>query len=688
MTSPGGDEGGRTRDFGRITILLSCTAERNRSRFVPRTRSCDIGRPHVGRLILKNVDWSHLSRAIRTEVRNREVHQPLVSMYRWWARRPFSLVSAILDAARISAQSQISDPFSGGGTVAIEAARRGFRVYAQDLNPWASWGLKVSLTAVDPLELANAGNELLEHLRAKQAGAYASTNGTLEALHTFRVRVGKCGSCSEREWLFPYPMLTLASRAANETRAFYGCRRCGVVASHKHGSTSIKCSACGSLLERKSTPSRWFLQSSCSHCGAARTSFALQDIAWQCVLVHWVRTQDRVRFFSAAEPLPTLTNTKRDDDLPRSLLDRIPVGIETSRLLRAGFGRWCDLYPHRQLNVLLSAASTLSSMDLPLEIRDRLALCVAGAAEMPGHLCRWDRFHPKVFEALANHRYSFDGLAVEANLLGATGRGSLEHRIRGSILAARWLQQHIRARTVSYARNIHRLKQRSDAKGQITVAQGSSDRQILPTKSVSLVITDPPYFDSVQYGELAALFSAWLVPTAISPRSGRFVMSKEAVPNRRRKRDASSYRMLLTRILKECRRTLRSRGHLILTYHSTNLYAWDCLSYALAKAGFCVGALAIARTENERDHSKRGKRAFVTDLVIECVRRKKQATIIVPTIPRSSEERELLHVGYALAETRDKGYSELREAFLRRAARIRSRRIKAPSLAPSTGLKR
>src|SRR5207302_11247872 len=133
-------------------------------------------------------------------------------------------------------------------------------------------------------------------------------------------------------------------------------------------------------------------------------------------------------------------------------------------------------------------------------IQDRLCLCIVGAAEMAGHLCRWDRFHPKVFEALSNHRYSFDGLAVESNPLSPIGRGSLRRRLESSVRAAEWLGKNVAAENVV-------AYQRATARGvtskRASVVQGSSERQLLHDGAASLVLTDPPYFDSVQYGELA-----------------------------------------------------------------------------------------------------------------------------------------------------------------------------------------
>src|SRR6266536_5515614 len=131
--------------------------------------------------ILSKIPWPEVAREIRAETRNRECHQPLVSVYRWWARRPHALIGALLDAAGeyLAKDSLIADPFSGGGTVAIEAVRRSLNVYAQDVNPWASWGLRVSLTSIDPDELAAAGDVFLHNVRNSFAGSYGiMRNGT------------------------------------------------------------------------------------------------------------------------------------------------------------------------------------------------------------------------------------------------------------------------------------------------------------------------------------------------------------------------------------------------------------------------------------------------------------------------------------------------------------------------------
>jgi len=81
--------------------------------------------------LLARINWRAVGARTAAELRNREVHAPVVSTYRWWARRPHSVMGALLDAAldKFGPELIVSDPFSGGGTVTFEAARRGLKAY-------------------------------------------------------------------------------------------------------------------------------------------------------------------------------------------------------------------------------------------------------------------------------------------------------------------------------------------------------------------------------------------------------------------------------------------------------------------------------------------------------------------------------------------------------------------------------
>jgi len=634
---------------------------------------------HIVKVLLERVHWSAVSRATRHQVRNREVYCPPISLFRWFARRPHALARALLKAGALKDQDLVSDPFSGGGTVTIEALAMGYRVYAQDLNPWPTWGLRTAVDCVPPNLLQKGIESFCEKLRASVAVHYASdcpVHKEGEILHTFWVRECVCEHCKRALYLYPYSLITVSSRRDNEKVAFYGCSGCGHIT--KGGIIRrVACHFCGLKLSAPRDPLLARRLVCCPHCTkeiSVQNAWSRKP-TWKPALVQRCCRYKGRRFVhfavpTAAETAAAFLRVK----VPQPLLDFIPSGRETEVLRRGGFSRWRDLYPGRQLAVLLRAAQVARDLELDSRVRDRIQLAIAGAGEMAGHLCRWDRFHPKPFEAIANHRFAVLGLAVEPNLSAEQGRGTLKRRLVNSLRAARWAHQHLVANGTG--------DQSAEGKGKATctIVSGSSTRQHIPSNSVRLVITDPPYYDAVQYGELSALFLTWAKVVSQRQRKWRPNLRLEAVPNGTRGTSAEHYGRLLGSIMKETARTMRGDARLFLTYHSTDFRGWAALGQALHEAGLRIIGLAVARSENEKDHAKRNSNGFFRDLVIECKKRSRRVrTPLVVTSIRESDQRELIAAGVVIARLGDAGYEEMAREFLDSTRRIKQRRIRVPN---------
>lgn len=603
--------------------------------------------------LLEKIDWFALDKRVSREQRNREVYSPAVSLFRWWARRPHALIGEILDATEGPSLS-VSDPFSGGGTVALEAARRGHSIYAQEIHPWAANGLAIALDRVDPQILAGAGEKWLMALEGKRKALYGTEcprhgNSDSEILTTFWVRRASCPCCEADAFLYPYSLISLASRSKDEADGFFGCGACGYVTRSALDTETPRCSHCRSTLPGRSIsqlPGGRF-RCRARGCGHEFSAFAA-DFSWRPVLVQRLcGAVAHIERPTVAE-LATIEGV-RMPDVPASLRAEIPLGLETRRLRRAGITRWSDLYPPGQLNAMLAAVRTLDDLELTPQIASRLRLILCGASEMAGYASRWDRFYPKAFEATANHRYSLTGLAVETNLLARRGRGTLYRRLAQSVHAAEW---GCEIEGLSPRRLSARTRSQVTA-GELdrpTVVHGSSTSQPLGDRSVDLVLTDPPYYDDVQYAELGSLFLAWAQASGLIAGSVHVDLRAEAVPNSLRGTDTSRYCELLTAVFSESWRTLKPGGRLVLTFHNTTGRAWWALARALGGAGFFVAALAIAHAENETDHAKRGRRAFSRDLVIECrAAPVDPAEVVIAAEAAEAQSYELLAAGRAVA---------------------------------------
>lgn len=636
--------------------------------------------------LLTELSWPELEQLIRAQQRNREVHTPPISTFRWWARRSHALIGALLDEAKDAAGGRltVADPFSGGGTVAVEAARRDLDVYAQDLHPWAVAGLRAVLTPVDPEELERASSKLLSALSSVRTELYGTTcpkhGGDAEVLTAFWVRVAHCPNCAKKVFLYPYSLITRASRQPDEPQAWWGCQACGGVTEGPYPQGCRACTHCGASLARHSEPLLPGRIATCPQdgCGNDFDAFA-DEPAFELAFVqrrcrHGGRTHVHFAEPTAEERERAEPRTRRA--VPQPLDAKIPAGLETRVLQRTGFERWANLYAPRQLEVLAAAIPALEKLRASAAVKARLRLAICGCAEMAGYASRWDRYYPKAFEAVANHRFAITGLSAETNLLAERGRGTLPRRLGHSLRAAHWAHQELpQGLAVSSRSAVATRALRPDG---VVVAQGSSESQRPASGSIDLVLTDPPYFDDVQYAELAAIFLAWANAVGLVADSAALDLRSEAVVNSMRGTGAERYRALLTAILTETRRTLAPDGLMVLTYHNSDTRAWWALGSALRDAGFTVAALAVTHAENERDHAKRGRLAFTRDLVLECSRETSDR-ITEPEVawePDADEAKELIAAGRAVsAMPAEETCEEFRERFRTLRGEVRELRI-------------
>lgn len=563
--------------------------------------------------ILSRIDWKKTEQIIIKEQKNREIYTPTISVFRWWARRPHALIGAILDAAieTFGKLPGISDPFSGGGTVAIESVRRGLSVYAQDLYPWPVFGLEVSLSGTSIKEFDATAKELLNYLESFRV-AYRRSDGK-EITHIIRVRVGSCPVCQNKIYLFPSPIISMISRSAKEEMALFGCRKCGHVHKAKHDSSS-KCPSCHFKFPEQ--VKKYF---SCPHCNHKDRilKFTVKDLAWKAVAVQELSTVNN-RFRAVLRIIEDLdpVDAKPASSIFRRLKKNISKGIETERLLDAGFKKWGDIYTDRQAEVLLSALKWIRNSKASTECKNRLAIAVIGAAEMPAYICRWDSRYLKAYEGIANHRYAHTTLVVEANLLSAVGRGSIPRRLISARKALEWIDTELK-------QNLKPICLKSTEKcrplnNAVLINTGTSLKQKLRTGSADIILTDPPYFDDVQYGELSRLLHLWL---SFYKKVSVINEKNEAVPNRARGNDSEFYTRTISKCFKESQRTLSPGGKLIITFHNKKCIAWKALCKALFDSDFVISAMAAVIAENNADHTKRNGKGMLHDLVIECDKR-------------------------------------------------------------------
>jgi 16S rRNA G966 N2-methylase RsmD len=116
--------------------------------------------------------------------------------------------------------------------------------------------------------------------------------------------------------------------------------------------------------------------------------------------------------------------------------------------------------------------------------------------------------------------------------------------------------------------------------------------EVVEPGSVAHVFADPPYGgEGIQYGELSALWCAWLDPP-LEP-----ALAAEIGENPAQGRDAATFASGLAEAFRAVRGVLAEDGSMTVTFASSDARSWAALRAALGGAGFAVaGSTEVARS--------------------------------------------------------------------------------------------
>ena len=379
----------------------------------------------------------------------------------------------------------------------------------------------------------------------------------------------------------------------------------------------VKKQLCPRCCERVDPADRYLAgrHSTCAQCGARSSLDELmrRSVTWKPILVQRVQRGRR----ELSPPSQIECNTCHDDAWePVKTLGPIPPGSETRVLLRHGFRTWESLYPARQRAALERILQAVDELDVSRDVQATLHLAAVGVAEMAGYASRWDRWYLKNVETMALHRFNLTTLTVEPNVWGAYGygRGTFARRVRAMMKASDWIKEKLGNELVIEGPWAATKTPRARlARGtHVRLVVGSSERIVLEDGVVDLVLTDPPYHDDIQYGELSLPLRRWAElhvhdakgDAAMDPRNGNHA-------------GRASYRRLLTKLFSEIHRVLNTEGRFIFTYANRELNAWVGLFQALQDAGFHAIAYEIVHAENETGPWKTGAASCDLDIILE-----------------------------------------------------------------------
>ena len=173
---------------------------------------------------------------------------------------------------------------------------------------------------------------------------------------------------------------------------------------------------------------------------------------------------------------------------------------------------------------------------------------------------------------------------------------------------------------------------------QIGAASADSLTHI-PSNSIETIVTDPPYYASIRYGEISDFFYVWLRANLLNIFPHLFFneltdKDKEAIANPGRFRNMGvspdilanqDYEAKMALAFAEYYRVLRDDGVMTVQFNHKDSGAWDILAKSLIDAGFEITASWAVSTENPQNLHQAQKNSVSSTVLLVCRKREPNA---------------------------------------------------------------
>jgi adenine-specific DNA methylase len=546
----------------------------------------------------------------------------------------------------------VVDPFAGGGSIPIEALRLGCEVFASDLNPVACLILKVMLEDIPRQgpklaeELRRVGAEIKRQAEKELADLYPKDPAGATPIaylwaRTVRCESPNCGAeialvrsfwlCKKanRKWALRHRVERPKNEPPRVELEIFEPKTEKEVPSGTVTRAKATCVCCGAVLP----PDRVRVQLAAQR-GGADVLFDVEGHragGARMLAVVTLQTAENGRHYrppnehdyeavrqAQARVANMLDMWERcgkqgpclvpDESTPQDGTGSVGGGFRTRKYGVSTFG---DLFTSRQKVALATLARlTREPSNNNPAVRDGMALALSRCADYWSSLCSWHLTGEKV-----NHTYGRQALPMiwdyceVAPFCHSSGnyKGAVEW---GAKVAELWP---------------------GSALGQVHMADAAEHP--LPDETAAVWFTDPPYYDSVPYADLADFFLVWLRRTlpehpllqdpfdhrsVLSPKIREAVRDEQAHLDGRPKKTTEWYEDTMHRAFAEGRRVLREDGVGSVVFAHKTTEGWEALLSGMIRGGWTItGSWPIA-TEMGARLRARESAALATSVHLIC----------------------------------------------------------------------
>jgi putative DNA methylase len=588
--------------------------------------------------------WNKLPLELMDEFAERESYsrrhyRPVYSMHKWWARRPGSTFR-MLGLAHLTdgtttkdnilkrnesgsysgrylqnnsdefEDTTILDPFMGGGTSIVELNRLGADTIGYELNPVAWWTTKKIIDDVNLDKLRSGFETVIQNVREEVGDYYKTvdrdTGRECDILYSFQSQQLSCPICSETVSLFPRYILRNKRKT---TPAVIYCPNdeceSRIIELNREIEETETCPSCDTEFDPRDG-SYGYGKYTCSNGHKHDVKETLQRLdeapKFKYFALHYRGANGEKKFKEPdiedqqkIQSIRSYYDTHEDELLIPD--QRIPVGDETNRIVNNyNYKHFKELFTRRHRVTFAKLFEYAQKLD-DKAVSEAIVTTISSTLNYNSKLCKWNtRNGGYGGDTFARHAYIPRVQPVEGNPLAEEGLASLHNFFKNKTLAAKEYgkspYEKVKNTKTGEVKTHEIIGESVSENRSKTLKSKTSENLDEDDESVDYIITDPPYYDNVQYSELSDYFYVWLREVLKDDyeefQPEHVPKAREIVANNKAGKDEEFFVEALTSVFSEANRVLKPDGEMVFTYHHNENEAWSVILEALIKSGFTV----------------------------------------------------------------------------------------------------
>lgn len=545
-------------------------------------------------------------------IKNEREHNHLFGLDPTLKKRAYRTVPSLL-LQKIKEQYPegvtILDPFAGSGMIPFEALRLGVNVVTVDYNPVAcliqrgtiEYPIKYGLKLYHDVQ--KYADSIFQKLKSELSYLYPTHNGIKPRayIHAWAVQCPVCGKITPllNNWILSRKEKIHLNYELLNGELVYTILENGDIQEGNIKRYQVSCLYCSAKIDHK---------------------YVVEDISKnEREIIVAVYLDDRTFNLPTDEDRKALKEAKQylKDNLkelskftPHEL---IPSDINAARYLKY----WYKLYNPRQLVVLTSLCKEIRTVVESLSLKDReyaiavgtyLSMILTKHVNYNSRCTVWHNGIKAIGHTLTPRRPSMMWNHAEPNPF-IKFSGSLIGNTKNVLDGLKFAITELNSSTLNV------IEKPSVEIHQDSILSWQTDRKF------KFIITDPPYYNDVQYPEIMQFFQVWLNKTLGDLLDIPSIPStiEELSVSRNRSEKVFETRMFIA--IKRLFSLLDDDGVLVMFYVHKSIEGWKYIVDALRKTGFIVTSTISLMTENENNVLTKGKSSIFHSLLITARKR-------------------------------------------------------------------